>query len=103
MFRKYGFIGIFLIILVEINFFLKIQPFANWYFPIVWFAYILIIDALVYKIKGNSMISSRFYVFLGTVIISSLFWWIFEFTNINIQNWSYMGLESLTDSRSNIL
>jgi len=35
MFKKYGFIGIFLIIFVEFNFLLKIQPFANWYFPII--------------------------------------------------------------------
>ncbi|MBI2148285.1 hypothetical protein HYU23_01260 [Candidatus Woesearchaeota archaeon] len=95
MFRKYGLIGILLIIFVEINFFLKIKPFANWYFPIVWFGYILTIDALVYKLKGNSLISNRFYQFLGMVIISMLFWWIFEFINIPLQNWSYLGVSNL--------
>ena len=95
MFKKYGLIGIILIILVEINFFLKIQPFANWYFPIIWFGYILAIDALVYKLRKNSLISNRFPQFLGMVIISALLWWVFEFINIIIQNWSYQGLQAL--------
>jgi hypothetical protein len=95
MFRKYGLFGILLIILVEINFFLKIEPLASWYFPLVWFGYILTIDALVYKLRKKSLISGRFYHFLGMVIISALFWWIFEFINIPLQNWSYFGVEGL--------
>ena len=100
MFKKYGFIGILLIILVEINFFLKIQPFANWYFPIIWFGYILTIDALVYKLRGNSLISNRFSHFLGMVVISMLFWWVFEFINISVQNWHYFGIEGLGNLRN---
>ena len=100
MFRKYGLIGVLLIILVEINFFLKIQPFANWYFPIVWFGYILTIDALVYKLRGNSLISNRFQQILGMFLISMLFWWIFEFVNIPIKNWSYTGLEGLNNQKN---
>src|SRR3989344_515416 len=91
-FRLYGFIGIAVIILAEVNFFLKLQPFANWYFPIIWTGYILTLDAIVYKLKGNSLISNRFSSFGGMVVISALFWWAFEFTNISLNNWSYSGL-----------
>ena len=59
MFKWYGILGIVLILFTEVNFFLKIQPFANFYFPIVWFGYILLVDAVVYKIKGNSLIELR--------------------------------------------
>lgn len=93
MFKKYGFLGILLIIFVEINFFFKIQPFANWYFPIIWLGYILTIDALVYKLRKKSLISNRFQQFLGMIVISALIWWIFEFINIPLQNWSYFGVE----------
>ena len=96
MFRKYGFIGILLIILVELNFFFKIEPFASWYFPIIWLGYILTLDSLVYKLKGDSLISNRFQQFLGMVVISALFWWIFDFSNLILQNWTYQGLEGLT-------
>src|SRR3989304_5117123 len=100
MFRKkgfkfYGILGIILIILVEINFFLKIPPFANWYFPIIWFSYIFVIDSLVYKIKGSSFISNRPLSTLGMFLMSTLFWVIFELANASIQNWSYSGTEGL--------
>ncbi len=95
MFRKYGLLGILLIVLVEINFFLKIEPFASWYFPIVWFGYILVIDALIYKLRKDSLISKRFSQFVGIVLISVIFWWIFEFINIPLRNWNYLGIEKL--------
>lgn len=98
MFKKYGLIGILIIIFVQVNFFLKIEPFANWYFPIIWAGYILVVDALIYKLRGNSLISNRTSQFFGMLIISSLFWWVFEFFNMMIMNWSYQGLESLTSS-----
>ncbi|MBI4175582.1 MAG: hypothetical protein HY518_00105 [Candidatus Aenigmarchaeota archaeon] len=100
MFRKYGILGIVLIILVEANFFLKVQPFASWYFPIVWLGYILTIDALVYKLRKDSLISNRFPQFIGMLLISMLFWWIFEFVNIPLQNWSYLGTENLGNLRN---
>jgi hypothetical protein len=95
MFKKYGLLGILLIIFVEINFILKIQPFANWYFPIVWFGYILTVDAAVYKLRGSSLISNRPLQFIGLLLISMLFWWIFEFVNMPLKNWSYSGLEGI--------
>ena len=95
MFKKYGLLGILLIVFVEINFFLKIQPFASWYFPIIWFGYILAIDALVYKLRKNSLISNRFYQFLGMIIISAMIWWVFEFFNMPVKNWGYHGVENL--------
>jgi hypothetical protein len=97
MFKWHGILGIFIIIFVEINFLLKIEPFASWYFPLVWLGYILVVDALVYKIRGNSLISNRFPMFLGMVILSALFWWVFEFANLTISNWGYEGLEKIGD------
>ena len=102
MFRKYGLVGILLILFVELNYFLKIQPFANWYFPIVWMGYILIVDAVVYKLNSNSLISNRRSQFLGMVIISSLFWWIFEFMNLSVNNWSYSRIPEMALAARNI-
>src|SRR3989344_7283797 len=90
-FKWYGLIGILLIILVEINFFLKIEPFASWYFPIIWLGYILVIDALVYKIKGRSLIKNKFPTFVGLFLFSAFFWYAFELINLSIQNWNYVG------------
>tara|TARA_Y100000310_G_scaffold341899_1_gene442774 strand:+ start:959 stop:1792 length:834 start_codon:yes stop_codon:yes gene_type:complete len=95
MFKKYGLLGILIIVLVELNFFFKVEPFASWYFPIIWFGYILVLDALVYKLKGSSLISNKPYVILGMFVMSSLFWFVFEIINLFIGNWSYSGLDGL--------
>ncbi len=95
MFKKYGLLGILLIVFVEINFFLKVQPFANWYFPIVWFGYILTVDAAVYKLRGNSIISNRPLQFIYMAALSTIAWWMFEIINVSLGNWRYSGLEGL--------
>ena len=97
MFKWYGVLGILIIIVMEINFFFKIQPLANWYFPIIWFGYILVLDAVNKKLSNKSLISDNESKFWGIVVISALFWWVFEFTNLSIRNWSYINL--ITDLR----
>ena len=95
MFKTYGVAGIVLIVLLELNFFFKIEPFASWYFPLIWLGYLLVVDALVYKLRGNSLISNRLPTFIGMVVISALFWWVFEFTNLALHNWTYQGTGGL--------
>jgi len=95
MLKKYGVIGLIIIVLVEINFFLKIELFASLYFPLIWFSYILVIDALVYKIRKNSLINNHFFSFIGLFILSIFFWYTFEFLNIFVRNWEYIGTENL--------
>ncbi len=102
MFRKYGFLGILLILFVEVNYFLKIQPFADWYFPIVWVGYILIIDALIYKLRNHSLISNRPWEILGMAIISAFLWWVFEFMNLSAKNWSYSNIPAAAATFRNI-
>jgi len=92
-----------MILFVEVNFFLKIQPFANFYFPIVWLGYILLIDSIVYKLKKNSLISNRFYQFLGIVIISAMIWWIFELLNFSVANWNYVHTTEMSPYASIIM
>ncbi len=95
MFKKYGVIGIILVLLVEINFFYKIEPFASWYFPLVWFGYIFILDALVYKLRKDSLLSNRPEQFFGLLIASAVFWWIFEVVNLRLGNWNYNGVNGM--------
>jgi hypothetical protein len=98
MFRWYGFLGIILIGLTELNFIFKIQPFANYYFIFIWVGYILLMDAIVYKLKKNSLMSNRRNQLLGMFLLSAVIWWIFEFINIRTGNWGYnqiWGIEAL--------
>lgn len=87
--RTHGYIGIILIILAQINIFLKIQPFASWYIPIIWYGYILLVDSLVFKIKGKSLIINQPKKFLLILLISIPIWSIYELYNLFTQNWYY--------------
>lgn len=93
MFRKYGVLGLLMVIFAQLNFFIGIQPFASWYFPIIWFGYILLIDAIIYKLRGHSLISNRPKHFVVMLFLSATFWWFFETVNFILQNWYYTGIE----------
>ena len=95
MFRKYGLFGILLILLVEVNFFYPIVDLGTLYFPLIWFGYIFLVDALVYKLQKNSLMSNRPYQFLGLIILSALFWWTFEIINFAAKNWEYKPLGTI--------
>src|SRR3989338_1723043 len=87
--KLHGIIGLVFILLTELNFYFKIEPFAYWYFPIIWTGYILFIDAVVYKLKGNSLLINRPGKFIFCAVLSLIAWWIFEIINFQIGNWSY--------------
>src|SRR3989344_4904602 len=89
MFKYYGIAGILLILLVELNFIFEIQPFADWYYPIIWFGYILVIDAIIFKLKKKSLISSRFPQFLGLLILSIVFRYVLQIFTGYLNNWTY--------------
>jgi hypothetical protein len=95
MFRKYGFIGIVMILFAEINFFLDIEPFASRYFIIVWLGYILTIDAVVYKLRKRSLLMNNRAIFFSFFALSAIFWWIFELINLKAGNWNYNGVEGI--------
>ena len=87
--KLYGYLGIALIAFAEINFYVKIEPFATWYIPIIWYGYILLIDSLVYKVKNSSLISSYRKEFLFMAALSLPFWLVFEFYNLFTASWIY--------------
>jgi len=89
--KWYGYLGLVLIIFIQLNMLFKIEPFASWYIPIVWYGYILFIDALVFKLKGKSLISSGLNKFLLVIMISIPIWSVYEFYNFIVQNWVYIN------------
>ncbi|MFC1697529.1 hypothetical protein ACFL1H_04310 [Nanoarchaeota archaeon] len=89
MFKWYGILGIIGIIFVQLNFVLRIEPFASYYFIIVWPAYILLMDAIVYHISRKSYINDQPMKLLFLFFISAVLWWIYEFINVYVGNWNY--------------
>ncbi len=91
-FKIYGWVGLltmFLagVLLIKNNIFVK-----SWFTPMMWTGYILFIDAFIYRVTGNSLISSRFKQFLFMLPYSVACWLIFEAYNLHLQNWQYIDL-----------
>jgi hypothetical protein len=91
-FPKHGIFGIILLILSEILLFKKVDPFYSWFYCFAWWSYILIIDAVIYRSKGNSLILSRTKEFFLMIPWSLFIWLIFEAANLSLQNWYYINL-----------
>lgn len=71
-------------------------PLRDHTFTPLWLGYILVMDALVFRRTGRSLLAHRPRVFFALFPASSLAWWYFEFLNRFVQNWWYEGAEKFT-------
>ena len=62
-------------------------------FTPLWFALILVINALARQQSGGCLMTDRPGYFLLLFPLSSIFWWFFEYLNRFVQNWYYIGPE----------
>ena len=91
-FPIHGIFGITLLLLSEILLFKKVDPFYSWFYSFAWWSYILIIDAVIYRLKGSSLILSRTREFFVMIPWSIFIWLIFEAANLSLENWYYVNL-----------
>ncbi len=91
-FPLHGIFGIILLLLSEIFLFKKVDPFYSWFYSFAWWSYILVVDALIYRLKGNSLILNRTKEFFLMIPWSIFIWLIFEAANLSLKNWYYINL-----------
>ena len=89
------YIGLVAIAAAEALLFAGVEWVAVFFTPIVWTGYILLVDGIVFKIRGESWIATRTKLFLLMIPLSAAFWYLFEFFNLFLKNWIYVGLPSL--------
>ena len=85
---------------------LSISWFYNWhleglrthylFFPL-WLGYSLLVDGIVCKRKGTSLLTRSRTKYIILFILSIPVWWLFEGLNIRTQNWHYMGRDQFSD------
>jgi len=92
IFPLHGILGILLLLISEIAVFKKIDPFYSWFYCFAWWSYIFTVDAVVYRLKGNSLIVNRTREFLFMIPWSIFIWLIFEAANLSLENWYYINL-----------
>ena len=92
--RSHGWVGLGIMVISEILLFEGVSFVASYFTPLVWTGYILFMDALLCRLTGTSLILDRTSEFFVLLPLSVGFWLIFEFYNLFVQNWHYVGLPS---------
>jgi hypothetical protein len=72
--KLYFYIGALIVIASEILLFAGVKWVCTFFTPLVWTGYILLIDAIVFRIKKQSWIASRGRTFSLMIPFSSGFW-----------------------------
>lgn len=79
------------LLLATILLVLRWRPVTLLFTPLAWTCYIVLADAIVYRRLGTSLIRGRPREFLLMLPWSVVTWLIFEFYNLRLHNWHYVG------------
>lgn len=79
--KTHGYVGLAIILLAEALLFSGSVVVGRWFTPIVWTGYVLLVDALVYRIKGRSLLVTNRTECVVIALVSIGCWWLFEFYN----------------------
>jgi len=70
----------------------RVEPFWTWHTPFAWTGYILLLDGIVYRLRGSSWLTANRGEFVFLSIASIPLWVVFEGYNLLIENWYYVNL-----------
>jgi hypothetical protein len=87
-----GWLGLAIILLAELLLGWRVPWIGVYFTPIVWTGYLLLVDSLVYSLKGRSLMTESQRSFLALAFWSVPLWLIFETYNLRLRNWVYAGL-----------
>ena len=69
-----------------------VAPFPTWNTPLCWTGFLLFADGIVWRARHDSWIHGAPREFAGLAALSIPLWLVFEFYNLYIDNWHYIGL-----------
>ena len=86
------FVGAAILLLSEAGMLAHVEPFWMWHTPFAWTGYILLVDGIVYKLRGSSWLTTNRSEFVFLANVSIPLWVVFEGYNLLIENWYYVNL-----------
>jgi hypothetical protein len=89
---RYAVAGLLAMSVSEIGMLLQVEPFWTWHTAISWTGYILFVDGVVWRHRGDSWLTSAPWEFAFLATLSIPLWLVFEFYNLFIRNWHYVNL-----------
>lgn len=84
--------GLGFLLFFQTALFFKVEPVTTYFYSFIWWSYILMVDGLVYRQQGNSLILNRTSQFFMLIPWSVVIWLIFEGFNLILKNWYYLGV-----------
>ena len=88
----FGWVGLIALLAGHIGAGAGVFPVGVLFYCIVWWSYILIVDALVWWCRGDSLLRSRPREFAFLAFWSIALWNVFEAMNFRLQNWFYVNV-----------
>ncbi len=89
-FPLYGWLALLALITAQVLLHIGVEIVRYWFFPLAWWPYILIVDGLVYRRKGTSLLTRHPREFFLLLPWSVCFWLVFELFNVVLNNWHYV-------------
>lgn len=90
----HGPVGALLLIAASVLAWQRVEPVATYFYVAAWYPALLVVDALVAKKRGASMLSDHPLALLCLWAWSVPFWLFFEVVNLRLENWYYAGAPS---------
>lgn len=91
-FPAWGWVGIAILGAGEVLLFGGSRWVAIYFTPIAWTGYLLLMDAAIFSLRGESRLADAPREFLKLAFWSVPLWLIFEAYNLRLENWTYVGL-----------
>ncbi|MFQ5744939.1 MAG: hypothetical protein ACE5HV_15325 [Acidobacteriota bacterium] len=85
-------VGLAWVIACQILLFADVHIVSLFFTSMVWWGYIVFIDGLVRRLRGRSLLVDYPHEFCNIAAISIPLWLIFEYYNLFLDNWHYVGL-----------
>jgi hypothetical protein len=89
-----GRIGLALIARGELLILIHHRPISDYDFPLVWYGFILLLDAAIQRQLGRSLIGTFPRAFWAMLALSAAIWWLFELFDLAVDNWIYIGAQA---------
>lgn len=89
---RHSWIGLVVLLASEAGMLARVEPFWTWHTPIAWTGYILLLDGIIFRLRGSSWLTTDRSEFAFLAIVSIPLWVVFEGYNLLINNWYYINL-----------
>ncbi len=84
--------GAIVLVVSEVLLFLRTPVVTEYFYVLAWWPYILLVDGLVFRKTGWSILKKRPWAMWDLGLWSVTFWLIFELFNLRLSNWHYVDL-----------